>query len=61
MTSPPRRGLHPVEVRPVRAPDGRCGWLLQLPDGVHAAAAGDARKVATLLVDVADEVEQVDD
>lgn len=50
----------PIEIRPVMAPDGQLGVLLQLPDGYVVIRADGARRLAGLLEEVAAEIETVD-
>lgn len=46
-----------VEVRPARDPAGRPAVLLQLPDGYVTLLPADTRRVARMLTDAAEEVE----
>jgi hypothetical protein len=55
MPEPRTRRLVPVEVRPVTAPDGRPGVLVQLPDGFVVVNPEDAVELAMRMVDAAAE------
>lgn len=50
-----RRSLVPVEIRPVAAPDGRPGVLVQLPDGFVVVNPEDAPVLAQRLLEAAGE------
>lgn len=52
----PQRGPQRVEVRQVADPDGQPAVLLQLPDGWLVVTPREARRVAGLLLAVADEI-----
>lgn len=51
----------PIEVRPAKAPDGEQMVLLQLPDGFTLMTSHDARRVAAMLLNAADEVDEDED
>lgn len=53
-----RRGVHAVVVRRVVDSAGSTRVLLQLPDGFMLVWPADARLIAGMLVEVADEIEQ---
>lgn len=50
-----QRGLYAVEIRPVTAPDGRAGVLLQLPDAYILLNPEDAIEIADRLIEAAEE------
>lgn len=56
-----RREPVPVEVRPAVAPDGDEMVLLQLPDGFTLMTPESARRIAAMLLNVADEVDEDED